>query len=704
MSDATFADADSAAERHRGLVAEMGRHDASYHGDDAPTVDDAAYDAMRREREAIEALRPDLAAAPAKVGAAPSPRFAKVTHSVGMLSLDNVFAAEEVAAFWARLVRQLGLGPDAVLAVTAEPKIDGLSCSLRYEDGVLVTAATRGDGAVGEDVTANVAAMGTIPVRLAGPVPAVLEVRGEVYMEKAAFAALNEVQAAAGLPPYANPRNAAAGSLRQKDPRVTARRGLRFYAYGLGGGGGVPWIGNDPLLGACATHVECMAALRGLGFAVDDGLTLHHVAEGLVAAFERIGAGRAAMACDIDGVVYKVDDLALRARLGSSGRVPRWAVAHKFPAERALTTLRAIEVQVGRTGALTPVARLDPVNVGGVLVANATLHNEDEIARRDLRVGDLVELQRAGDVIPQVLGPVLDRRPDGASPYRFPTRCPACGSPALRQVDDDGVEEAVRRCTGDLVCPAQRLERIRHFVSRDALDVDGFGDRQAEVAIATGLVSTFADVFAMAGSRREEARARLLALDGFGEASVSRLLASIAAVAAGVPLARLIYGVGVRHVGRTNATRLARRFGTMEAFLEGCADPLARDALRSIDGIGDAVVTSLGRFFGVAANVAALRDLAATVTVVAPPPVTAVAGVAGKTVVFTGTLETMGREEAQAGAEALGAKVSGSVSRKTDLLVHGPGAGSKLAKAASLGVECITEAQWLDRIAAAPEA
>ena len=691
-SGAEAAEPDAAA--YRALVEEIAEHDRRYHGEDAPTITDAAYDALRRRLEGMEAAHPEFVAdaSPSKrVGAKPSERFAKVRHRVGMLSLGNVFAEAEVEEFCSRVRRFLGLKPEDALPVTAEPKIDGLSCSLRYEDGVLVQAATRGDGQEGEDVTANIRTVGEIPGELRGRPPGILDVRGEVYMTKDGFAGVNARQAEAGRPLFANPRNAAAGSLRQLDPTVTAARPLRFFAYAWGEATRPP----------AETQTGMVAAFKRFGLAVNPLMTLCQTSDELVAQYRRIEAERAALPYDIDGVVYKVDSVALQERLGFVGRAPRWAVAHKFPAERATTVLRRIEIQVGRTGSLTPVARLDPVTVGGVVVTNATLHNEDEIKRLGVREGDTVRLQRAGDVIPQILG-IAEERPRGPADYAFPDRCPACGSAAVREVDvRTGRQDVVRRCTGGLVCPAQAVERLKHFCARDAMDIEGLGDRQIEQFHADGLVMAPADIFTL---KVRDARSlkRLRDREGYGEQSVQNLFAAIDA-RRDVEVNRLLYALGIRHVGRINATRLARHYGTMPAIRDAAraaAEPTseARAALENIDGMGAAVAAALADFFKEDHNDRAVADLLAQVE---PRPMAAVAAhspVAGKTVVFTGTLERMTRDEAKAQAERLGAKVAGAVSKNTDIVIAGAKAGSKAKKAAELGVETLSEDEWLARV------
>ncbi|WP_395665706.1 NAD-dependent DNA ligase LigA [Methylocella sp.] len=681
-----------AKREHRKLGEEIAGHDARYYQQDAPSVSDAEYDLLRRRYGELEKRFPQLSQADSltrRVGAAPSEKFAKIRHKIPMLSLGNVFSDAEAFEFVARVRRFLGLDAEAPLAVTAEPKIDGLSCALRFENGVLTQAATRGDGFEGEDVTANVRTLEQIPDRLRGAPPEILEVRGEVYMDRADFAALNARQAEAGRPLFANPRNAAAGSLRQLDPEVTAARPLHFFAYA--------WGEIEPAPPA-ATQLGMIEAFRSYGLPVNPLTTLGHSPEELLACYRRVEEMRAGLPYDIDGVVYKVDSLALQERLGFVSRAPRWAVAHKFPAEQATTVLRAIEIQVGRTGALTPVARLDPVTVGGVVVSNATLHNEDEIARKDIRVGDTVRVQRAGDVIPQVVGVVLEKRPPGAAPYAFPDHCPVCGSAALREIDEKtGVADVVRRCTGGLVCAAQAIERLKHFASRGALDIEGLGDRLIEQLFADGTIRTAADIFTLA-ERDRAALKKFKDREGFGEVSARNLFAAIEARRA-PPLNRFIYALGIRHVGETNARRLARHFGTFAALREtarlAAPDSEPRAEINNIDGVGPVVAEAVADFFMEPRNEDALDALLAQVS---PQPMEAIVStspVAGKTVAFTGALERMTRDEAKAMAERLGAKVAASVSRKTDLVVAGPGAGSKLAKAAELGIETISEEDWL---------
>jgi DNA ligase (NAD+) len=680
------------------IAEEVRRANRAYHAEDAPEISDAAYDALKARLRAIEARFPDLAAESptAEVGAAPSETFAKVTHAVRMLSLENAFSEEDAADFVERVRSFLNLGAETELAVTAEPKIDGLSLSLRYERGRLVQAATRGDGAVGENVTENARTIADIPERLAGA-PDLLEVRGEVYMSHADFAALNARQAAAGDKTFANPRNAAAGSLRQLDAEITAARPLRFFAYSWG-------ALSQPLANSQMGAVERLAAL---GFQTNPRTRLCRSLAEMIATYREIEQARATLGYDIDGVVYKVDDLALQARLGFRSTTPRWAIAHKFPAELAWTRLEAIDIQVGRTGALSPVARLKPVTVGGVVVSNATLHNEDYIAGRDakgdpirdgkdIRLGDWVQVYRAGDVIPKIADVDLSQRPEGAKPYVFPHRCPECGSDAVREEGD-----AVRRCTGGLICPAQAVEKLKHFVSRGAFDIEGLGAKQIEMFFADNQlpIREPADIFTLA-ARDAANLTKLKNRDGFGERSAANLFAAIEERRT-IPLNRVIFALGIRHVGESAANLLARNYGTWEAF--EAAMTRARigegaewQALTAIDGVGDVLAASVVNAFHQDAERASIDRLVAQLKIEeVARPVTEGSPVAGKTVVFTGTLEKMTRAEAKARAEALGAKVAGSVSAKTDLLVAGPGAGSKAKEAERLGIETIDEEAWL---------
>ena len=679
-------EADAANELMR-LAKQIAHHDRLYHAEDAPEITDQEYDALVRRNAELEAAFPQLVREDSpsrKVGhAIASSPLSKVKHEVRMMSLDNAFSAEEVEEWVARVRRFLSLADDAPLAFTAEDKIDGLSCSLRYEKGVLVRAATRGDGQVGEDVTSNVAFIPDIPQSIAGEVPDVFEVRGEVYMAKADFLALNAVQEDAGGKLFANPRNAAAGSLRQKDATVTAKRPLKFWAHGWGAASAVPG----------ATQQQVVDVLREWGFPVSALFRRVEDTQGLLGSYEAIGEARPELPYEIDGVVYKVDRLDYQQRLGFVAKAPRWALAHKFPAERAETTLENIDIQVGRTGKLTPVGRLAPVLVGGVTVTNVTLHNRDEIERLGVRPGDRVVVQRAGDVIPQLVDNLT--RDEKRTPFKFPDRCPECGSEAVAEEGEVDV-----RCTGGLICPAQRTERLKHFVSRGALDIDGLGEKTIDQFFALGWLESPADIF-----RLKDRRADILALDGWKERSVDNLLASVEARRE-PDAARLLFGLGIRHVGSVTARDLMKNFhelpalrSTAEKAHAGDEDALA--SLVSIDGIGSAVVEALGDFFHEDHNKAVWDDI---LSQVAPPRYvveTRDSPVNGKTVVFTGKLETMSRDEAKAQAERLGAKASGSVSAKTDLLVAGPGAGSKLKKAADLGIEVIDEAAWADIVKAA---
>ena len=662
-----------AADRLAWLAAEIARHDRLYHDQDQPEVSDADYDALMRENAAIEARYPQLVRAdsPSKrLGAAPTSSLAKVAHARPMLSLENAFSADEVTEFVARVRRFLSLGADEPVAMTAEPKIDGLSCSLRYEHGELVLAATRGDGAVGEDVTANARTIGDIPQRIDGA-PAIFEVRGEVFMAKADFAALNERQEAAGGKVFANPRNAAAGSLRQKDPGVTAARPLRFLAHGWG-------ELSEPL---AETQFDAMQRIAAFGIPVSALFIRCSSVEEMLAHYAAIEHTRADLPFDIDGVVYKVDRIDWQERLGQVARAPRWGLAHKFPAEKAETTLEAIDIQVGRTGKLTPVGRLTPVGVGGVIVANVTLHNRDEIARLGLRVGDRVRIQRAGDVIPQVVENLTRDEPRPA--YVFPDHCPECQSEAVAAEGEVDV-----RCTGGLVCPAQRIERLKHFVSRGALDIDGLGEKSIVEFVELGWLHSPADIF-----RLHQHRAELLGREGWKEKSVDNLFASIDARREPEP-ARFLFALGIRHVGIVTAKDLMRAFGTIEALRTVATGENAQDELSAVDGVGPVVAEALVDFFHEPHNREVLDDLLSEVR---PQPFVSLARAtewSGKTIVFTGTLETMSRDEAKAQAERLGARSAGSVSAKTDLVVAGPGAGSKLKKAAELGVRVVSEAEW----------
>ena len=761
---------DQAAEELARLAEEIAGHDLRYHQQDAPTISDADYDALKQRNAEIEARFPELVredSPSTRVGAARSEQFGAVSHGVPMLSLDNAFADSEAVEFDARIRRFLRLAAIETVAYTAEPKIDGLSCSIRYEKGVLVQAATRGDGRTGEDVTANVRTIAEIPHQLAGSAwPDVIEVRGEIYLGHEEFAALNVAAAQAGQKTYANPRNAAAGSLRQIDPKITAARPLRFFAYAWG------------LLSErfAQTQWDALGRLKAWVFQTTPQSERVENADGLMAAYRRMEAARPHLAYDIDGVVYKVDRLDWQQRLGFITRTPRWAIARKFPAQQARTVLEAIDIQVGRTGAVTPVARLRPVTVGGVVVENATLHNADEIARKGLRVGDTVILQRAGDVIPQIVS-VVEDEPRGATPFEFPTHCPCpLQTPLARETTAAGAETVVRRCTGEFACPFQRLAHLRHFVSRRAFDIEGLGEKQLAAFHELGWIETPADIFRLHTHRDE-----MLALDRFGETSVGNLIESIE-TRRDIALDRFIYGLGIRHVGETTSLALARHFETVEAFvataraaaaqragpvyaelsdLEGlgptavqavldfarAGQPLlippeisldghlhlaipklnararaaldvrfgdwrkfetaARQAagetpgeafleLASVDAVGVVAARMIAEFFGEDHNERLVEVLMAELRVIPAERARTDTAVAGKTIVFTGTLEKMTRDEAKAQAEGLGAKVSGSVSKKTDLVVAGPGAGSKLKTATDLGIEVITEDEWLE--------
>lgn len=681
-----LSEAEAANELMR-LAKAIARHDRLYHAEDDPEISDPEYDALVRRNAELEAQFPHLIREDSpsrKVGhAVASSPLSKVTHEVRMMSLDNAFNAEDVEEWIARVRRFLSLDEGETVAITAEDKIDGLSCSLRYESGKLVRAATRGDGQVGEDVTANVAHIADIPQELPKGVPDVFEVRGEVYMSKADFAALNAAQEEAGGKLFANPRNAAAGSLRQKDASVTAKRPLRFWAYGWGAASDL----------AAETQHDMMRLIEGWGFPVSPFLTLTESADAMLAHYAEIGRQRPDLPYEIDGVVYKVDRLDWQQRLGFVAKAPRWALAHKFPAERAETTLEAIDIQVGRTGKLTPVGRLAPVLVGGVTVTNVTLHNRDEIARLGVRPGDRVVVQRAGDVIPQLVENLT--RDEPRDPYVFPECCPECDSEAVAEEGEVDV-----RCTGGLICPAQRTERLKHFVSRKALDIDGLGEKTIDQFFKLGWLESPADIF-----RLKDKRDDVLALEGWQERSVDNLLASVEAKRE-PDAARLLFGLGIRHVGEVTARDLMKNFATLDALREAAqkargGDEDAASDITSIDGVGPTVIAALGDFFHEPHNVAVWEDLLSEVSPPRYEVETLDSPVAGKTVVFTGKLETMSRDEAKAQAERLGAKAAGSVSAKTDLLVAGPGAGSKLKKAQELGIEVIDEAGWAEIVAAA---
>lgn len=689
--------AEAAAAEHARLAEEIAAHDRAYYEDDAPHITDAEYDGLRARLEALEAAFPELVHAESpsqKVGARPSGKFSEVRHAVPMLSLGNAFDDEDVAAFETRIRRFLNLKDDETLAFTAEPKIDGLSASLRYEKGILVTGATRGDGQTGENVTENLKTLGEIPHRLTGDVPDVLEVRGEVYLSHADFAALNEAQEKAGKPLYKNPRNAAAGSLRQIDPGVTATRPLRFFAYAWG-------EVSEPLSDTQSGAVE---RLKALGFVTNPDMKLCEGVDALLAHYHDLEERRAGLGYDIDGVVYKVDRLDWQTRLGFVARAPRWAIAHKFSPEKAVTKLNTIEIQVGRTGALTPVAKLEPVTVGGVVVSNATLHNEDEIVRKDVRVGDFVTVQRAGDVIPQIVEVLKERRDGSEQVFVFPKVCPCpLQTPAEREVNPrTGEVNAVTRCTGEFACPYQRKEHLKHFVARKAFDIEGLGEKQVEAFYEEGIVKEPADIFTLAARNAAGDIAPPIAeRDGWGEKSAANLFDAIEARRS-IALARFINALGIRHVGEETSRLLARTYGSWSAFEEAAIrageEGEAREAMLGIDGLGDTAVDAIGRFFAEEHNRAALARLLGEVSVEDAEAVATDSPVAGKTVVFTGSLERFTRDEAKARAQSLGAKVAGSVSAKTDYLVAGPGAGSKLKKATELGVTTLTEDEWLSLI------
>ncbi|HEY5288824.1 MAG TPA: NAD-dependent DNA ligase LigA [Caulobacteraceae bacterium] len=676
------------------LAAELAEHDRRYFQDDAPLISDARYDELKRRNAAIEARFPALTREDSpsrRVGAARAESFSPVTHGVPMLSLDNAFSDAEAAEFDARVRRFLRLSEEPV-AYTAEPKIDGLSASIRYEAGRLVQGATRGDGRVGEDVTANLSTIGEIPHRLAGKGwPEVIEVRGEVYLGHADFAALNATAEAAGTKTYANPRNSAAGSLRQIDPAITAQRPLRFFAYAWG-------LTSAPF---ATTQWEALEALKSWGFKVTPQAARVHGVDGLLAAYAEMERARPHLTFDIDGVVYKVDRLDWQNRLGMVSRSPRWAVARKFPAEQARTLLEAIDIQVGRTGAVTPVARLTPVTVGGVVVVNATLHNADEIARKDLRLGDTVIVQRAGDVIPQIVGMVAEERPRGAVAYEFPTHCPChLKTPLARETTASGAETVVRRCTGELACPFQRVEHLKHFVSRRAFDIEGLGEKQLTAFYEERLIQEPADIFRL--GRNPNALAALVGRERYGEASVANLAAAIEGRRT-IPLERFINALGVRHVGEQTATVLARGYGDARSFIAAIDKVAAGDAeaiaeLDALDQVGEAVIAAMAAYFSEPHNRRLVSDLVAELTIEDAARPSTDSPVAGKTVVFTGALERMTRDEAKARAESLGAKVASSVSKKTDLVVAGAGAGSKLKTASELGIEVLTEDAWLELV------
>ena len=689
---------------HMRLALELEAHDRRYYQDDAPSVTDAEYDALRQRFNAIEKRFPDLVTSDSpsqKVGAAPSGRFRKVRHAVPMLSLDNAFAEQDVLDFVGRIVRFLKLQDDQI-DFSAEPKIDGLSMSLRYEGGELVTAATRGDGSEGEDVTANIRTLEDVPQTLKGRnVPEICEVRGEVYMTKKAFLALNERQKAAGDTIFANPRNSAAGSLRQKDPGITASRPLGFFAYAWGEMSAMPE----------KTQTGMIHWFERCGFKTNPLTRLCHSVDEMIAFHREIETQRSHLDYDIDGVVYKVDRIDWQERLGFVSRTPRWAIAHKFPAERAMTVLRDIEIQVGRTGSFTPVGKLEPVGVGGVIVQNVTLHNEDYIKGiggdgeqlregRDIRIGDTVVIQRAGDVIPQVVDVIIDKRPKNAKEFHFPKKCPCpLHTDVVREETATGEEGARARCTGEFACPFQKIEHLKLFASRRAFDIDGLGEKQIQFFFDKEWVKEPADIFTL---QKRNNKLKLEEVEGYGETSVGNLFAAIENRRR-IPLERLIYALGMRHVGETTALALARGYGSWDAFHDACLKVAKGDEetiaeMDALDQIGDTVIKSVAAYFGESHNRGIVERLTKEVTILDAEKPKSNSAVAGKTVVFTGALERMTRDEAKARAERLGAKVSGSVSKKTDYVVAGPGAGSKLAEAKKHNVAVLTEDEWLKLI------
>src|SRR5438874_1169310 len=689
---------------HMRLALELEGHDKRYYQEDAPSVSDAEYDALRQRYNAIEKRFPEFVTSDSpsqKVGAAPSGRFKKVRHALPMLSLDNAFAEQGVLDFVGRIERFLKLSDDKI-DFSAEPKIDGLSMSLRYEGGELVTAATRGDGAEGEDVTANIRTLEDVPKKLKGRnIPDICEVRGEVYMTKKAFLALNERQKAAGDTIFANPRNSAAGSLRQKDPSITASRPLGFFAYSWGQMSAMPE----------KTQTGMIHWFERCGFKTNPLTKLCHSVEQLIAFHRKIEEQRAELDYDIDGVVYKVDRIDWQERLGFVSRTPRWGIAHKFPAERAMTVLRDIEIQVGRTGSFTPVGKLEPVGVGGVIVQNVTLHNEDYIRGiggdgeqlregRDIRIGDTVVIQRAGDVIPQVVDVVIDKRPKGTKEFHFPKKCPCpLHTDVVREETATGEEGSRARCTGEFACPFQKIEHLKLFASRRAFDIDGLGEKQLQYFFDEGWVKEPADIFTL---QKRNSKLKLEEIEGYGETSVRNLFAAIEGRRR-IALERFIYSLGMRHVGDTTALALARGYGSWTAFHDAClkvakGDEEAIAEMDALDQIGDTVIKSVAAYFGESHNRGVVERLTKEVTIIDAEKPKSNSAVAGKTVVFTGSLEKMTRDEAKATAERLGAKAAGSVSKKTDYVVAGPGAGSKLAEAKKHGVAVLTEDEWLKLI------
>lgn len=683
-------DHEDAKKRHAELVGQIAHHDVQYHQKDNPDISDADYDALRRELDAIEKKYPNLAKADgptSRVGAVAAAGFKKIRHTVPMLSLSNAFDDQDVEDFLERIRNFLNLNADDVIELVAEPKIDGLSCSIRYENGVLVMAATRGDGAEGEDITHNIRTIADIPQVLKGNPPAILDVRGEIYMRRDDFQKLNARQAENGRPVFANPRNAAAGSVRQLDSAITATRALHFFGYALG----------EVSDGIADSQWGIRKALAGFGFAEAEPSRVCASPVEILDYYRMVGEQRADLPYDIDGVVYKINRLDWQGRLGFVSRAPRWAIAHKFPAQQAVTILNAITIQVGRTGTLTPVAELEPITVGGVVVSRATLHNQDEIERKDVRVGDHVVIQRAGDVIPQVVGVVMDKRRDGVPKFVFPDHCPVCGSKALRE------EGAVAtRCTGGLICDAQAAQRLKHFVSRNAFDIEGLGDKIITEFWTEGLIKTPADIFRLE-ERDKVSIAQLKNREGWGDLSVRNLFTSINARRV-IGLERFIYALGISQIGEATAKKLAANYGTFNHWQESMMAAQDRESeafaeLLSINDIGPSVAEDLLAFFAEAHNRAVLDDLN-TVLTITPfiVPQIGDSKIAGKTVVFTGTLTTMTRGEAKAGAEARGAKVAGSVSKKTDYVVAGEDSGSKLKAAHDLGVSVLSEQEWLDML------
>jgi DNA ligase (NAD+) len=704
IKPADLTEAQAKAELAR-LAAEIAAHDKRYYQQDKPTVSDAEYDALRERNAAIEKRFPDLVRPDSpsrRVGAAPTGKFKKVRHALPMLSLDNAFADQDVIDFAARIRRFLKLADDEKIAFSAEPKIDGLSMSLRYEDGELITAATRGDGAEGEDVTANIRTLKDVPLELKGRhVPKICEVRGEVYMTKADFLKLNERQKAAGDTIFANPRNSAAGSLRQKDASVTASRPLGFFAYAWGQMSEMPADSQSGMIKWFA----------GCGFKTNPLTRIRHTVEELLAFHREIEAHRAKLDYDIDGVVYKVDRLDWQERLGFVSRSPRWAIAHKFPAERAVTVLKDIEIQVGRTGALTPVGKLDPVGVGGVIVQNVTLHNEDYIKGiggdgeplrdgRDIRIGDTVIIQRAGDVIPQIVDVVIEKRKKDSKPYPFPTKCPCyLNTKVAREETATGEEGARARCTGEFACPYQKIEHLKLFASRRAFDIEGLGEKQIELFFEKEWVREPADIFTLEARNN---KIKLEEVEGYGETSVRNLFAAIEQRRE-ISLERFIFSLGIRHVGETTALALARGYGSWKAFHEACLKVAKGDEetiaeMDALDQIGETVIESIKAYFGESHNRGIVERLTKEVKILDAEKPKTDSAIAGKTVVFTGALEKMTREEAKAQAERLGAKAAGLVSKKTDYVVAGPGAGSKLAEAKKHGVKVLSEDEWLKLI------